>query len=309
MATSNSARTSNASLNLSRRSFLGLLGFSSLTLGLTACGGGSASGTDASAGSASAASASVTKITIGTEGTMAPFTYFDDNNNLTGFDIELARAIDQKLDDYEFDFQTIEWSSMFASLDADKIQTIANQVATNEERKKKYLFEDTPYLYSAGAIVFKKGRTDIKSLEDLKGKTIDAGTTAYNTAWLEDYNSKNGNSITFNYTDGDVNKAFQDIVNGRADATITTPVAVETAIEKQGIDVDWIVLSEKDPVPIYFPFQNSDAGKKLRDAFEGAIQDLLADGTISELSKKFLGADYSTKEAVAQIAQEKLAGK
>lgn len=285
---------------ITRRGFLKLLGVSGVALGLTACGG---SGQAAASGAAGTDSG-VTKITVGTEGTYAPYTYLDDSNNLTGFDVELIRAIDEKLPDYEFEFQTIEWSSMFASLDADKIQMIANQVAANDERKQKYLFEDTPYCYSVNAIAFKKGRTDIKGIADLHGKTVDGGTTSANTAWLENYNAENGDLITINYTDGDASKMLQDIVNDRADATINSPVTIKTIVEKQGLDIDWVIFPDSGTTPIYFPFPNTDAGAKLRDAIEGAVKDLLADGTISELSNKFLGADYSTEDAVTKLAQE-----
>lgn len=287
---------------ITRRGFLKLLGVSGVALGLTACGG-SNSASDAAATSASG----VIKITIGTEGTYAPYTYLDDNNNLTGFDVELARAIGEKLPDYEFEFQTIEWSSMFASLDADKIQTIANEVAANDERKQKYLFEDTPFAYSVNAIAFKKGRTDIKGIADLHGKTVDGGTTSANTAWLENYNAENGNPITINYTDGDASKMLQDIVNGRVDATINSPVTIKTIVDSQGLDIDWVIFPDSGTTPVYFPFPNTDEGAKLRDAFEGAIQELLADGTIASLSTKFLGADYSTEEAVTKLAQEQQA--
>lgn len=296
----------NLNASLSRRGFLGLFGVAGLTLSLAACGNSSSSA--ASGSSASSASASgVTKITIGTEGAYAPYTYLDDDGNLTGFDVEVARAVGEKLDDYEFEFQTIEWSSMFASLDADKIQTISNQVALNDERKAKYLFEDTPYAYAVNAIAFKAGRTDIKTIEDLHGKTVDAGTTAANTTWLENYNAENNDVITLNYTDGDINKAFQDIVNGRADATITSPVTAKTIVDEQGLDIDWVIFPDTGFTPVYFPFADSDEGKKLSQAFETALTELIEDGTLSELSVKFLGDDYTTEEAVNALVEKQQA--
>lgn len=301
-ATDNLDSRLNASL--SRRGFLGLFGAAGLTLSLAACGNSASSASGSAAGSASSSAAGVTKVSIGTEGTYAPYSYLDDDNNLTGFDVEVARAVGEKLDGYEFEFQTIEWSSMFASLDADKIQTISNQVALNDERKAKYLFEDTPYSYAVNAIAFKKGRTDIKTIEDLHGKTVDGGTTSANTTWLENYNSENGDPITISYTDGDISKMLQDIVNGRADATINSPVSIKTVVDEQGLDIDWVIFPDTGFTPVYFPFADSDAGEELRDAFEGAISELLEDGTLSELSKKFLGADYTTEDAVNELVAE-----
>lgn len=289
---------------LTRRSLLALLGVGAAGLGLAGCSNSSNSPSAAGAAASGSASASGTAITLGTEGTYAPYSYLDDSNRLTGFDIEVARAIDNKLPDWTFDFQTIEWSSMFASLDAGKIQTIANQVAKNDEREAKYLFGDTPYAYSTNAIVYKKGRTDIKTIEDLHGKKVDAGTTSANTTWLENYNEEHGNPIQIVYTDGDVSKMLQDVVNDRVDATINSPVTVSYIAKEQGIDVDWTVWTGTGVTPVYFPFPNTDEGRTLRDAFEGAIKELLADGTIAQLSEKFLGADYSTEDAVEKLANE-----
>ena len=301
--TANSANA-NQFLNaaLSRRSFLGALGASGLALGLTACGGSGSDASGSASGSSSASAASgTTTITIGTEGTYAPYSYLDDDNNLTGFDVEVARAIGEKLDNYEFEFQTIEWSSMFASLDADKIQTVSNQVALNDERKEKYLFEDTPYSYSVEAIAFKAGRTDIKTIEDLHGKTVIGGTTSANTTWLENYNAEHGDPITISYGDGDISKMLQEILNDRVDATINSPVSIQRAVDEQGLDIDYVIFTDIDPEPIYFPFADTDAGAELRDAVEGALQELLDDGTVAELSEKFLGADYTTLDAVQEL--------
>lgn len=286
--------------SISRRNFLGLFGASALTVALAGCG----SSNPSSATTDAATTGDVTKVIVGTEGTYAPYSYLDDSNNLTGFDVEVARAIGEKLDGYELDFQTIEWSSMFASLDAGKIQTISNQVAANDERKQKYLFTDTPYSYSVSAVAYKKGRTDLKTIDDLQGKTVDGGTTTNYTTWVENYNAEHGNTITINYTDGDISKMLQDVVNGRVDATVNSPVTIKKVADEQGIDIDWFIVPEAGVVPIYFPFANTDEGSKLRDAFETAIQELIADGTISGLSEKFLGADYSTEDAVNKLADE-----
>ena len=294
---------------LSRRGLISALGLGTISLGLAACGNPAAQGSAEAADStaASSAAASGTKIVFGTEGVMPPYTYLDDNNKLTGFDVEVVRALDKKLKSYSFDFQTIEWSSMFASLDAGKIDGVVNYLALNDERKEKYLYEQTPYSWTAEAIVFKKGRTDIKSIEDLHGKTVDAGTTSSNTLWLENYNKEHGDPIKINYTDGDVSKMLQDIVNGRADATINSPVTTRLIAQEQGVDVDSVLLTDQGIIPIYLIFPKTDEGKQLAEAVDPVVQDLLADGTIKKLSEKFLGADYSTKEAVEKLAAKQQA--
>lgn len=262
--------------------------------GLSGCGTSQAAGSESN----------VTIVKVGTEGTYAPFTYRNDKNEIDGFDVNVIKAIDERLPQYQFEFEPIEWSSLFSALDSGKIDTIANQISQNDERKAKYLFNETPYSWAASAIVYKKGRTDIKTVTDLHGKTVDGGLTTSHTVWLEQYNKEHGNKIKINYTDGDASKMLQDIVNGRADATISSPVTTDLIAKQQGLAVDWTLWPEEGVEPTYFPFQKTDKGERLRKAIDPVIKELLKDGTIKKLSDQYLGADYSTKEAIETAAKQ-----
>ena len=108
---------------------------------------------------------------IGMEGTYPPFTYKDEKGNLTGFDVDIARAVAAKLK-LKPEFVLTEWSGILAGLQANKYDVIVNQVAITEERQKTIAFS-TPYVYSTPQIIVKKGSTfNPKSLADLKGKRV-----------------------------------------------------------------------------------------------------------------------------------------
>ena len=77
----------------------------------------------------------------------------------------------------DIEFVPTPWDSMFLGLESKKFDFIANEIAKNPEREKKYTFSDD-YLVSAAQIIVKKGRTDIKTLEDLKGKRVMTGVEA-----------------------------------------------------------------------------------------------------------------------------------
>ena len=248
-----------------------------LGAGLVACG---------TTNSSSSASQKVTTIRVGTEGTYAPYTYLNDSNQIDGYDIQVDKAIDEKLPDYKFQFVTTKWDSMFSSLDAGKIDMVANQISKNSDREAKYLFSSTPYSWSSSAIIFKKGRTDITSIKDLYGKTVDAGLTSANTTWLEDYNAKHGNKIKIRSTDGDVSKMLQDIVNGRADATLNSPVTTELIAKQQNLDVSWVTWNDQGITPEYLLFSKNALGRKLKKETDPIIKEVLKDGTLSKLSKK-----------------------
>ena len=66
-------------------------------------------------------------VTIGTEGTYAPFTYHDESGKLTGYDIEVTRAIAEKLG-ITVDFQETLWDGMLAGLKSGRFDAVANQV-------------------------------------------------------------------------------------------------------------------------------------------------------------------------------------
>ena len=88
---------------------------------------------------------------VGTEGTYAPFTFHNKKDQLTGYDIDVIKAV-AKEEGYKLKFNETSWDSMFAGLDAKRFDVIANQVGINKERKEKYKFSN-PYTYSSGVLV------------------------------------------------------------------------------------------------------------------------------------------------------------
>ena len=87
--------------------------------------------------SVSASLADTTKIIIATEGAYAPYNYVDENGNPDGYDVAVAKAVDELLEDYEFEYVAVEWSSIFAGLEADRYQVLVTQAARTAEREEK----------------------------------------------------------------------------------------------------------------------------------------------------------------------------
>src|SRR5690606_5313168 len=107
------------------------------------------------------------EIHVGTEGTYAPFT-FHDANGLTGFDVEMGRAIAKRLG-VEARFVEGKWDGLIAGLDVGRYDAVMNQVSITEARQQKYDFSD-PYIASAAVLIVREDNKDIKSFDDLKGK-------------------------------------------------------------------------------------------------------------------------------------------
>ena len=134
---------------------------------LAACGNGGSSDKNSDSKSSSSNSDSKT-LKVGTEGTYAPFTFHNKQDKLTGYDIDVIKAV-AKEKGYKLKFNETSWDSMFAGLDAKRFDVIANQVGVNKDREKKYKFS-TPYTYSSAVLVVRENEKNIKSFNDVKGK-------------------------------------------------------------------------------------------------------------------------------------------
>src|SRR6218665_2175729 len=105
---------------------------------------------------------------IGTEGTYAPFTFHDTSGALVGFDVEIGEAVAKKLG-VKAEFLEGKWDGLIAGLDANRYDTVINQVGITEERKQKYDFSE-PYIASKAVLIVKADDDSIKTLDDLNGK-------------------------------------------------------------------------------------------------------------------------------------------
>lgn len=129
---------------------------------LAACGNNSSKDKEASKDSKT--------INVGTEGTYAPFSFHDKDGKLTGYDIDVIKAV-AKEEGLKLKFNETSWDSMFAGLDAGRFDVIANQVGINPDREKKYKFSK-PYTFSSAVLVIRENEKDIKDFDDVKGKKL-----------------------------------------------------------------------------------------------------------------------------------------
>lgn len=234
----------------------------------------------------------VKKVIVGT-GTQFPnICFIDENGKLTGYDVEVIRAIDKLLPEYEFDFKTMEFSNLLLSLETKKIDMIAHNMAQNEERKKKFLFNDETYNYSPLYITVNVDTDDVESLDDLHGRKIIVGATSNAAVFLEKYNNEHSNKINIVYAGQGSDDATTQLKNGRVDATLATPFAVDfsnKAVDAEQKVVGDIIINSK----VYFLFNKAES--ELKEQVDEALKQLKENGTLANLSKKWLGDDYSVE--------------
>ncbi|MRJ45978.1 transporter substrate-binding domain-containing protein [Fundicoccus ignavus] len=238
-----------------------------------------------------------TVVKVGTEGAYPPYNYINDDGEVDGYDIAVAKAVDELLEDVEFEYVPTAWDGIFVALDAGEFQFIASNLTKNEEREAKYLFADEPYNYEGVQLIFKEGRDDIQSFEDLKGKRVAAGVGNANTTFLEQYNEANGNEIEIVYTDGNINNALLELENDNVDATIGSVITTQLTADELGIKIASIQLVELDLKPVYFLYAQSEENEELKQKIDAALLELQENGVLSELSIEYFGRDQSTAEA------------
>lgn len=242
----------------------------------------------------------VTKIVVATWANPKPFTFVDEEGNLTGYDIEVVRAIDELLPQYEVEFEKTEFASMMAGLDSGRYQVAANNLVANEERKAKYLFSEAIFENQFG-IVAKEGRTDMKTLADLGGKkAIVSPGTNYAVA-VEKYNEVNSdNPIEIAYSEQDLVKIYQDIESGLYDFTLDQIALFNQYQKSFGFKVEFTPLSDEESSQIGIPFSHlffskGEQGEQLKKDFDGAIKELKENGKLAEISQNFFDGDFSAK--------------
>lgn len=258
----------------------------------TAQAAGSVSEGSTATGTTGDSAAAPLLVKVGTMGTYEPFSYVDANGKLTGYDIEVLRLVEKTDPSLKFEFISGPWDSLFPGLDSDKFQLLANQITSNPDRQAKYLLSGNTYALCVSQLIVKKGRTDIKSLNDLKGKKI--GTTVGDsfTRVLEDWNKANGDILNIVYYEEDITTILQDIANGRIDATLNDPIMAVSKAKAQKLDVE--PVGERIAAdPTYFIAKKDEAGQKIMDKIDAALAGLKDDGSLSKLSIDWFGVDYS----------------
>ena len=225
------------------------------------------------------------KLVVGVEGTYPPFTYHDDNGELTGLDIELGKALADKLG-VEVEFQEAAWDSLLIGIDTERFDTVINSVSITDERAEKYDFSD-PYYYEARRVVVRADDDSIHGPEDLNGKKIATNTTNAFIPWYEEQ----GVEVVGVDTSGE---AIDLLLSGRVDFVgINVPVLnayLQEHPDAAGKVKEAFVIPNSEDV-IAIPVRKGEP--EFLDAINAALAELREEGTLKEISEKYLGGDYT----------------
>ena len=264
---------------------------------LSACGSSAASSAAPAADTSSETAASADnsgdllaqiqqrgEIVFGTEGTWSPWTYHDENDQLVGFDIEVAQKVAEKLG-VKATFVEGEWDGLLAGVDGGRYDSMANGVEITEERAQRYDFSD-PYCYIRTAIIVKSDDDSINSFEDLNGKTT-ANTISSTYATQAEANGATVTGVD------DLNQTIELLLSGRIDATLNAEVVFADYV-KEHPEANIKIATFSDEVEkVAIPIRKGDDTATLLAAVNDALKEMSEDGTLTALSEKYFGTDIS----------------
>lgn len=238
------------------------------------------------------------KILVGVFNQYKPYCYLDENGELQGYDVEVLKAIDELLPQYEFEFQPS--SDPLSPLQAGKIDISSCQWEYNEERAEQYLFSKEAFTTYVTYIVVKKDRNDINSLEDFvkgKGNKLQDTRGGNTYATLQAFNDEHKDNpldlelITQAPTNEEIVASFE---KNKIDGIIRTDRDVQNINETAGYELLKVVGEPINTSDTYFLFGKQST--ELQEAVDGALKELRENGKLSQLSKDIIGADYTPKK-------------
>jgi cystine transport system substrate-binding protein len=219
---------------------------------------------------------------VGTEGTYAPFTYHDNSGALVGFDVEIAQAIAAELG-VKAEFVEGQWDGLIAGLDANRYDSVINEVGITAARKAKYDFSN-PYIASKAVLIVRGDNTQVKTFDDLKGRKAAQTLTSNFGALATKYGAELVGADSFDQT-------VSLLIDGRADATINDSLSfldfkkhkpdaqVKIVAQQQNADFSGVIVRKGEP--------------QLLGAINKALDDIKADGAYKKISDKYFGQDVS----------------
>ena len=253
---------------------------------LTACGGGQPPQSEEKGGDLLAAIQAKGEIVVAMEGTWAPWTYHDEAGELVGYDVEVAQAVAEQLG-VKVSFAESGWDSLLAGLESGRYDIIVNGVEIDEARQEKFDFS-VPYAYNRTAVIVRGDNEEIQSMEDLEGKQTANTISSTYAAVAQKY----GAEVT---GVDDLNQTFELLTSGRIDATLNADVSYHDYMRAHPEADIKIACLDPDPTQVAIPMRKGEESAALREAIDKALTQLSEDGTLTELSTKYLGVDISQK--------------
>ena len=223
-------------------------------------------------------------LVVGLDDSFPPMGFRNENNEIVGFDIDLAKAVAEELG-MDVKFQPISWASKEQELSSGNIDCIWNGFAYNEERAATMTLSN-PYIKGENYFILKNG-TKVTSQEELKGMKIGVQTGSIQAQDLE--KSEFGKTVEI-IQYGDNLTAFMDLETEGIDALFCSNIIGNYLITSKNKDYE-TVPSENITISNGSVIAFKQGNIELKDKIQNALMELDKEGKLEEISEKWFGKD------------------
>ncbi len=227
-------------------------------------------------------------IVAGTSGTLIGASTYDEDDNLTGYDVEIMREIADRLG-LEVEFEIMGIDSMLPAIESGRIDVAVNDIEATDKRKEQFAFSD-PYKYSYSTMVVREeDNSGIESLEDLEGKRAGGGATTIYSQIAEHFGAE---VVTYGNAP---NEAYlRDVNNGNTDVIVN-----DYYLSKFGVGGFPEFDIHLHPDLKFHPTEQAVVmdleSETLQQKISETLADMREDGTLTELANEFYQEDASQK--------------
>ena len=224
---------------------------------------------------------------LGLDDSFPPMGYRNENNEIVGFDIDLAREVCERLG-VELTLQPIDWSAKEMELSSGNIDCIWNGMSHTVEREQSMALSLD---YMNNKIVLMVKDAVYKTIDDLAGKivAVQSGSFAQEVVDSEK-NAAFEASLKEVRAYPDYQTAIMDLQNGNVDAVAIDLVVANYRIASSG-DTTLSTIGDLEDDLFCVGFRKEDT--ELRDAVNQALKEMAKDGTMDTICTKWFGSNIS----------------
>ncbi|AND79204.1 transporter substrate-binding domain-containing protein [Streptococcus pantholopis] len=230
----------------------------------------------------------------------APYDFVNDDGESDGFEVAVLKAVDEKLDKYQFDYTPTSDEDLLIGLESGKYDIGTKGAWYTEERAEKFIIPEEPIGASIIGFTIRKEDentiTDIDSFADSKGKLVPISPQNAQYNVIQDYNKTAKNPIGLTEAESfTVADAYAWVLEGRYDAYFDIKLSFEEAVTSEdgayhqyADRLSWFAYKGIETYPLLHKNKTNEA---FATAYDQALKELQDDGTLSKLSQKYFGED------------------
>ncbi len=252
--------------------------------------------------SAASKKTKVTKVRVAHTNYYVPYDFVNDKGESDGFEVAVLKEIDKLLPEYEFEYYPTSDDDLLIGVLQGKYAFGTKGVWVTEERKQKYVFPKNPIGASVVGIVVRTENLDkihdLPSFAKFSGKLVPIGAANAQYTIVDEYNKANPNAqvkLVAGDQFGAISDGYVWVVEGRYDAYLDIKLSFQNNVLKEGAPYsqykDKLSYITYKGIPTWPIFNKKQ--QKLADAYDSAIEKLIADGTVSRLAIQYFGEDIS----------------